>query len=128
MDERESAIAVFESILKTELVPPGFFRSYVEDNLRWLSNQSLETCDAGRYSIVIDSSGNVSPCLAHKSVGNLLETSLNELLKRFDRQAIQECSDKSSCNMLCSRVVGKNLRHPISGLATLLPMRKIAKA
>jgi MoaA/NifB/PqqE/SkfB family radical SAM enzyme len=122
--QKEAMQAVFEEILHQKLVPPGFFRDYVKDNLTWLAEQSLETCDAGRYSIVIDSSGNVSACLARQSVGNLLESPLSELLNQFDRQAIQACSDNSSCNMLCSRVVGKTLRHPHLGLTTVLPIFK----
>ncbi|MEK7838300.1 MAG: SPASM domain-containing protein, partial [candidate division NC10 bacterium] len=89
------------------------------DNVRWLGGGSLDRCDAGRYSIAIDSSGNVAPCLALKHAGNLLESSLDEILARFDRAAIRGCSDRSSCNMMCSRVVGSTLRHPISALITL---------
>ncbi|MGH9585233.1 MAG: SPASM domain-containing protein, partial [Bryobacteraceae bacterium] len=76
-------------------------------------------CDAGRYSVAIDASGNVSPCLAHPHAGNLLVSDLNEILQRFDRAAIQRCSDASSCNLICARVVGKNMRHPVSALMTL---------
>ena len=86
--------------------------------VRWLRGQKLEPCDAGRYSIAIDASGNVSPCLAFPSVGKLLESSLSEILGRFDRDAIKTCSDNSSCNRLDGRVVGTVLRHPIIALRT----------
>ncbi|MGF1478930.1 MAG: radical SAM protein [Cyanophyceae cyanobacterium] len=119
MYQKEAALAVFEAVLRSNLVPRGFFRDYVQDNLTWLSGKSLEPCDAGRYSIVIDSAGNVSPCLAHSSAGNLLESPLPKIVSRFNFEEIQTCSQRSSCNMLCSRVVGKNLRHPGLGLATL---------
>jgi MoaA/NifB/PqqE/SkfB family radical SAM enzyme len=119
--QKEAMQAVFQEILQTKLVPPGFFRDYVKDNIKWLADQPLETCDAGRYSIVIDSAGNVSSCLARPSVGNLLESPLNELLTKFNHQEIKACSDQSSCNMMCSRVVGKTLRHPLAGMTTLLP-------
>ncbi len=115
--QNETAIAIFKEILQTNLVPFGFFRDYVQDNIKWLSGESLGVCDAGRYSIVINSSGNVSACLARKPVGNLLESSLNEIMEKFDREAIQKCSNQSSCNMLCSRVVGKNLRNPLSAIS-----------
>ena len=118
MYDRSSAAAVFSGLLDDELIPPGYLRKFVEDNVSWLRGQKLEPCDAGRYSIAIDASGNVSPCLAFPSVGNLLELSLNEILGRFDREAIKICSDNSSCNRLDGRVVGTILRHPIVALRT----------
>jgi MoaA/NifB/PqqE/SkfB family radical SAM enzyme len=116
MYDRSSAAAVFSGLLDDELIPPGYLRKFVEDNVSWLRGEKLEPCDAGRYSIAIDASGNVSPCLAFPSVGNLLESSLNEILARFDMDAIKICSDNSSCNRLDGRVVGTILRHPIIAL------------
>ena len=118
MYDRSSAAAVFSGLLDDELIPPGYLRKFVEDNVSWLLGQKLEPCDAGRYSIAIDASGNVSPCLAFPPVGNLLESPLREILDRFDRAAIKICSDNSSCNRLDGRVVGTNLRHPITALRT----------
>lgn len=43
---------------------------------------------------------------------------LDVILARFDQQAIRHCSDQSSCNMLCSRVVGSVIRHPLTALVT----------
>jgi MoaA/NifB/PqqE/SkfB family radical SAM enzyme len=116
MYDRTSAATVFSGLLDDELIPSGYLRKFVEDNVSWLRGQKLEPCDAGRYSIAIDASGNVSPCLAFPSVGNLLELSLSEILGRFDRTAIRTCSDNSSCNRLDGRVVGTMLRHPITAL------------
>jgi MoaA/NifB/PqqE/SkfB family radical SAM enzyme len=118
MYDRSSAAAVFSGLLDDELIPSGYLRKFVEDNVSWLCGQKLEPCDAGRYSIAIDASGNVSPCLAFPSVGNLLESSLSEILGRFDRSAVQSCSDRSSCNRLDGRVVGTILRHPITAWRT----------
>ena len=118
MYDRSSTAAVFSGLLDDELIPPGYLRKFVEDNVSWLRGQKLEPCDAGRYSIAIDASGNVSPCLAFPSVGNLLKSSLSEILERFDRDAIKICSDHSSCNRLDGRVVGTILRHPIIALRT----------
>src|SRR6266850_72790 len=118
MYDRSSAAAVFSGLLDDELIPSGYLRKFVEDNVSWLRGQKLEPCDAGRYSIAIDTSGNVSPCLAFSSVGNLLESSLSEILSRFDRDAINSCSNNSSCNRLDGRVVGTVLRHPIIALRT----------
>ena len=118
MYDRSSAAAVFSGLLDDELIPPGYLRKFVEDNVSWLRGQKLEPCDAGRYSIAIDASGNVSPCLAFPSVGNLLESSLSDILNGFDRKAIKVCSDNSSCNRLDGRVVGTVLRHPIIALRT----------
>ena len=115
---RQAAIDVFKQVLESGLVPRGYFRNYLHDNIRWLAGQSLERCDAGRYSIAIDASGNVAPCLALKHAGNLLESRLDEILARLDREAINKCSSRSSCNMLCSRVVGSALRHPVSAFVT----------
>ena len=118
MYDRASAAAVFSGLLDDKLIPPGYLRTFVEDNVRWLRGQKLEPCDAGRYSMAIDDSGNVSPCLAFPSVGNLLDSSLSNILKQFDREAITTCSDHSSCNRLDGRVVGTLLRHPIIALRT----------
>ena len=118
MYDRSSAAAVFSGLLDDKLIPPGYLRKFVEDNVSWLRGQKLEPCDAGRYSIAIDASGNVSPCLAFPSAGNLLESSLSEILSRFDREAIQSCSEHSSCNRLDGRIVGTILRHPITALRT----------
>ena len=114
--QNQAAIRVFEEVLESGLVPRGYFRGYLEDNIDWLSNRPLPACDAGRYSIAIDASGNVAPCLALKHAGNLLESPLTEILANFDLQAIKTCSDKSSCNMMCSRVIGSNLRRPLAAL------------
>jgi len=119
MYDRSRAAAVFSGLLDDELIPPGYLRKFVEDNVSWLRGQKLEPCDAGRYSIAIDASGNVSPCLAFPSVGNLLESSLNEILGRFDRETIKTCSDNSTCNRLDGRVVGTILRHPITALRSV---------
>lgn len=116
--ERQAASRVFEQVLESGLVPRGYFRDYLRDNIQWLGGADLERCDAGRYSVAIDASGNVAPCLALNQAGNLLESSLDQILARFDREEIGSCSDRSSCNMMCSRVVGSTLRHPHSALLT----------
>lgn len=110
---------LFRKIGSSGLVPRGYFSDYVADNTSWLEGKPLERCDAGRYSIAIDASGHVSACLAHPHAGNLLVSELSEILRRFDRAAIKRCSDASSCNLICARVVGKNIRHPLSALATV---------
>jgi len=84
----------------------------------WLRGESLKPCDAGRYSIAIDASGNVSPCLSLPVAGNLLHSSLSDILGRFDRGEIKHCSDRSSCNRLDGRVIGSVLRHPIAAWQT----------
>jgi len=117
------AAAVFREVRDSGEVPAGYYRDYLDDSVRWLSGGSLPPCDAGRYSVAIDASGNVAPCLVHPSAGNLRKTSLDEILARFDRDAIGRCSRASTCNLLCSRVVGTALRRPISGARTLLSLR-----
>jgi MoaA/NifB/PqqE/SkfB family radical SAM enzyme len=121
MFERQQASLVFERLLAEESIPPGYLQQYVKDNVTWLRGERLEPCDAGRYSIAIDASGNVSPCLSLSSAGNLLHSSLNEILSRFDRHTIQGCSDRSTCNRLDGRVIGSVLRHPIAAWQTPVP-------
>ncbi len=116
--KKTAALAVFNEVLKSELIPEGYFRDYIKDNIQWLDEKGLPACDAGRYSISIDSSGNVAPCLALEHKGNLLNTALGDILNNFDRASIRECSDKSSCNMMCSRVIGSSLRKPVSSVKT----------
>lgn len=117
--EPAAMAALFRKLAASGLAPRGYFADYAEDSAKWLEGELLEPCDAGRYSIAIDASGNVSPCLAHPHAGNLLVSDLNEILQRFDWAAVKCCSDASSCNLICARVVGKNMRHPVSGLVTL---------
>ncbi len=116
--DRSAAVRVFERLLEEDLIAPGYFRQFVVDNIVWLRGEQLEPCDAGRYSIAIDASGNVSPCLALSSAGNLRDTSYREILGRFNRTQIQACSDCSSCNRLDGRVIGTVLRHPITAWRT----------
>lgn len=116
--QKQIAASVFEKVLASGLVPRGYFNQYLQDNIDWLNDRPLKSCDAGRYSIAIDASGNVAPCLALKHAGNLLQSSLSEILANFDKDTIKSCSDKSSCNMMCSRVVGSNLRNPIMAIQT----------
>ncbi|MEZ4243577.1 MAG: radical SAM protein [Nitrospira sp.] len=113
MYERSQVRTVFERLLEDNLLPPGYFRQYAKDNVAWLQGESLKPCDAGRYSIAIDASGNVAPCLSLPTAGNLLESSLSDILAKFDRTAIQRCCERSSCNRVDGRVIGSILRHPI---------------
>ncbi|MEM8844298.1 MAG: SPASM domain-containing protein, partial [Pseudomonadota bacterium] len=116
--ERKEALHVFENILASETIPAGYFENYIKDNIQWLQGKSLSACDAGKYSIAIDASGNVSPCLALEHSGNLLEKSLNDILNNMDKEQIKSCSDQSRCNMMCSRIVGSAMTRPISTLRT----------
>ncbi|MBA3752681.1 MAG: SPASM domain-containing protein [Nitrospira sp.] len=116
--DRSGAVQVFEHLLQVDLIPPGYFRQFAKDNVTWLKGQRLEPCDAGRYSLAIDASGNVAPCLAFPPVGNLRESSYREILSRLDRDRVQACSDCSSCNRLDGRVVGSILRHPVTAWRT----------
>jgi MoaA/NifB/PqqE/SkfB family radical SAM enzyme len=118
MYERRQASLVFERLLEDDTLPPGYLRQYVRDNIAWLRGDRLKPCDAGRYSIAIDASGNVSPCLSLPEAGNLRDSSLDEIMSRFDRRSIQDCSDRSTCNRLDGRVIGSVLRHPIAAWRT----------
>lgn len=123
---REQAARTFDAILESGLLPRGYYRRFAEDNATWLRGGKLGRCDAGRHSIVIDASGNVAPCLAQPHAGNLREQTLGEILAAMDHDAIRRCSDASTCNLLCGRLVGRNLRSPLSALAT--PMTVAADA
>ena len=109
-------MAVFEEISASGLVPKGYFREYLKDNLRWLAGEKLTGCDAGRRSIAIDASGNVAPPLALNQSGNLRVQSLAEILASFDWAGIKACSEQSTCNLLCSRIVGAAVRRPLTSL------------
>ncbi len=57
--------------------------------------------------------------------------SLQQLIKpktlaNFDRVAIKQCSDRSSCNMLCSRVVESVVRQPWSAVLTPSKLQPLA--
>lgn len=125
--QRDAAVEVFKNLMLSDTVPKGYFRDYLQDNIDWLSGGNLSSCDAGRYSISIDSSGNVAPCLALQHAGNLLDNSLTEILDNFDQEAIQDCSNKSSCNMMCSRVVGSIIKNPLSSLRTPRKLSSLAE-
>jgi len=121
MYERRQASLVFERLLANDALPPGYLRQYTRDNVAWLRGDRLKPCDAGRYSIAIDASGNVSPCLSLPEVGNLLYSSLDDIMSRLNRRTIQDCSDCSTCNRLDGRVIGSVLRHPIAAWRTPVP-------
>jgi len=125
--QRDAAVEVFKNLMSSGVIPKGYFRNYLQDNIDWLNGENLSSCDAGRYSIAIDSSGNVAPCLALQHAGNLLESSLTDILDSFDRESVNECSNKSSCNMMCSRVVGSIIRNPMSSLKTPKKLNSIAE-
>ena len=116
-DPRQASL-VFERLLENDALPPGYFRQYAKDNLTWLRGLPLSPCDAGRYSIAIDASGNVSPCLSLSHAGNLLRSSISDILARFDQREIDRCSNQSSCNRIDGRVIGSVLRHPIEAWRT----------
>ena len=118
MYERQQACTLFQQLLDEALIPAGSLKRFTEDNVRWLQGRALESCDAGRYSIAIDASGNVAPCLSLPYSGNLLTASLSEILAGFDRDAIATCSGRSSCNRLDSRIIGSIVRHLLTALRT----------
>ncbi|MFQ5660257.1 MAG: radical SAM protein [Gammaproteobacteria bacterium] len=125
--QRDTAINIFQEVLRSGLVPRGYFRNYIKDNISWVKGDDLRRCDAGRHSIAIDASGNVAPCLALRHAGNLLDSSLEDILSVLDQSAIRQCSDRSSCNMMCSRVVGSSLRQPLAALITPHSLRDLKR-
>ncbi len=114
--DRAQAAQMFTRALESGLIPAGYLSDYARDTLTWLEGGKLAPCDAGSLSVVIDAMGNVSPCLGLPAAGNLAEHGLGQILATLDRQAIQDCSDKSTCNLLCARVVGWARRNPVAGL------------
>ena len=117
--QNKEVIDCFEALLQSGLIPEGYCQHYLRDNIQWLKTKSLPPCDAGRYSISIDCSGKVAPCLALPKTASLLEHSLEELMSQFDKDDIKGCSDASSCNLLCSRAIGSHLKHPMVLFKTL---------
>lgn len=120
---REQAAQTFEAMLESGLLPPGYYRAFAGDSVDWLRGRRLGRCDAGRYSLAIDASGNVAPCLAMPFAGNLRRQDLDEILDGIDRRAVEACSRASSCNLLCGRLVGRNLRNPWTAAATPMKLR-----
>ena len=116
--QKATATAVFQEVLESNLIPKGYFRNYLQDNIRWLNDQGLSSCDGGRYSIAIDASGNVAPRVTLPPAGNLLSSSLSKNQEQPDRPAIPQGSDHLSYNKLSSRVVSSNLRHWLASLQT----------
>ncbi len=111
--QREAALEVFNGLLASQALPPGFHRDYVADNVTWLADGKLDPCDAGRWSIVVQANGDVAPCLAMEIAGNLTTETLPAIMQRFEMKKVDACSAASSCNLLCSRIVGKAVRHPV---------------
>jgi|TARA_B100001964_G_scaffold27965_1_gene28256 sulfatase maturation enzyme AslB (radical SAM superfamily) len=98
----ETAIAVFSDLLRSNTVPRGFFQEFFQDNLCRFEGKKLHPYDAGKYSIEIDASNNVSLCLTMPEIGNLQRQNLDEILGSFDRVAVKQCSDQSTCNILAA--------------------------
>ena len=111
--QREAALDVFNGLLTANALPQGFHRDYVADNVTWLTDGKLDPCDAGRWSVVVQANGDVAPCLAMEVAGNLTTDTLATIMQRFDMKKVDACSAASSCNLLCSRIVGKAVRHPL---------------
>jgi len=118
MYDRSTAAAVFSGLLDDELIPPGYLRKFVEDNMSWLRGQKLEPCDAGRYSVCHRCIGKRVPLPGVPFRGKPARIVAEGDPGRFDRDAINICSDNSSCNRLDGRIVGTILRHPITALRT----------
>jgi hypothetical protein len=86
-----------------------------------------------KHAILIVSISVLCGSLAYAGVGmrapdiptDILETPLAQILARFGRGSIKACSDRSSCNMLCSRVIGSLLRHPVSALMTPMSLKPL---
>ncbi|MGF1537784.1 MAG: radical SAM protein [Elainellaceae cyanobacterium] len=116
-------LALFERLLHSPHIPDGYYRHYIKENIQWLQGRGLPPCDAGRYGIAIDCAGRVAPCLALPKTDSLLEKPLPTLLAQLDHDEIQRCSAASTCNLLCSRVVGTHLRHPLLALKTYQAMQ-----
>lgn len=116
--DKQAMAALFDELLDSGLIPPGYLSGYVRENINWLRGKPLGRCDAGRYSIAVDASGNVAPCSAQARAGNLLDSSLDEILANMDREMVRRCSDNSGCNLICNRIIGANLRHPLRALQT----------
>lgn len=118
MIENKDAIDIFEEILRSDKIPFGQERAYIKDNINWLSGKGLPACDAGRYSIAIDASGEVSACLPFEKVGNVRTHTLKELVANIDHKKVKECSDKSTCNLACSRVVSTGMSRPLQSIVS----------
>ena len=114
--QKATATAVFQEVLESNLVPKGYFWNYLQDNIRWLKDQGISSCDGERDSIAIDASGNVAPFLTLAHAGNLLSSPLSIMQEQLDHPAIPQVSNRSSCNMLSRHVVSSNLRHPLAPL------------
>ncbi len=126
--DKDMVMAVIGEVLDSGLVPPGYLHSYVLDNIGWLKGKPLGRCDAGRYSIYIDASGNVAACMAMDFAGNILETPLSGILEKMDRGKVRECSDNAGCNVICNRVIGSNLRHPVKALQSPHVVKTFSRA
>ena len=94
-------------MLESGLVPPGYFREYLRENVRWLTGGSLEPCDAGRYSIAIDASANVAACLAKHHAGNFLEHLVEPVVhKSFSSSSGSSASPSAGPSSAASSTTG----------------------
>lgn len=116
--DKQAMAALFDELLETGLIPSGYLSGYLRENINWLRGKALGRCDAGRYSIAVDASGNVAPCSTQALAGNLLDSSLDEILANMDTEKVRCCSDNSGCNLISNRIIGTNLRHPLQALRT----------
>ena len=65
--------------------------------------------------------------ITSKKTAGLINVETTDILHTFDREAIQRCSERSSCNMLCSRVIGSIVRHPVSASLTPRKVRPVPR-
>lgn len=88
---------------------------YFPEMISYIQGKEIGPCDAGQYSIAIDSLGRISPCLEMTGQIDFLDSleSLDQVLEKFDFKKIKLCSKRTPCFYGCTRPIGILRKHKI---------------
>lgn len=79
-----------------------------EEHIKYIKGETMPTCDAMTYSIVMLEDGTYAPCIefAHKAID--IDT-LKEDKKAYNKM-VSTCNDKTPCYYNCAREIGVMMR------------------
>jgi len=121
---KKEVLKVFEKLAKQE---KDFFKkiAYLEA-VKFLRGESIGACDALRYSIKVDETGKLAPCIEMPAFLNLIEEEPEKMFDKKQLAIVESCSKNTPCFYGCTRSIGsiaKNKKkvclHPLQAVSSL---------
>lgn len=110
---KDEIISILKKFTDRELKRNYFTHLLYREEVGYLRGDWRNGCDAGKYSILVNSDGSISPCIEKPKLSILAtarETAKFLKLKRV-REAVATCSNNSPCFYGCGRNIGILLQH-----------------